>query len=84
LSDPISGLIKTEQNGLDTANQRLTTQITALNTRLSLMQTALNQQLQKADAALASLESQQRVLTASVQAINLALYGKNFGSASGG
>jgi len=83
-SYPISGLIKTEQNGLDISNQRLTGQITNLNTRLSLMQTALNRQLQMADAAVAALQTQQQVLTASIQSVNLAMYGKNFGSASGG
>jgi hypothetical protein len=29
------------------------------------------------------LQSQQQVLTASVQSVNLAMYGKNFGSAGG-
>lgn len=79
LSDPISGLIKTEQGGIDTANQRLTNQIGDLNTRISVMQHALTQQLQRADAAVSALQSQQQMLTSSIQAINLGLYGKNTG-----
>lgn len=84
MSDPTSGLIKAEQDGLSTANRRLTDQIGDLNTRLSAMQTALNRRLQMADAAVASLQSQQQVLTASVQAVDLALYGKNWGTAASG
>ena len=83
LSDPISGLIKTEQNGLDKTNQRLTDRITTLNTRISVIQTGLTQRLQQADAALAKLQAQQQVLIASVQAIDLALFGKGFGVAGG-
>jgi flagellar capping protein FliD len=79
LSDPISGLIKTEQSGIDTANQRLTNQIGDLNTRVSIMQAALTQQLQRADAAVSALQNQQQMLTSSIQAINLGLYGKNTG-----
>ena len=37
--------------------------------------------MNKTDAALAKMQSQQQVLTASVQAIDLALFGKNFGVA---
>ena len=84
LSDPIKGLIKTEQKGFETANQRLADQINMLDDRLSAMQIAFSQQLQKADALVAALQSQQQVLTASVQAVNLALYGKNWGSAASG
>jgi flagellar capping protein FliD len=78
LSDPISGLIKTEQNGIDAANQRITDQINRLTDRNTAMQNALTQRLQAADAALAGLQSQQQVLTSSVQSVNLALYGKGW------
>lgn len=84
LSDPVRGLIKTEQTGLDIAKQNLTERIATLNDRLSAMQAALTQQLQAADAAVAGLQSQQQVLTASVQAVDLALYGKNWGTAASG
>lgn len=83
LTDPVTGLIQKEQDGLTIANQRLSDQITNLNDRLSLMRNALSLRLQKADAAISSLQSQQQVLTASVQATYLALFGKDYGNTSG-
>lgn len=84
LSDPISGLILTEENGFDTANQHITNQISTLTDQMTAMQASLNTRLQMADAAVAELQSQQSVLNASVQSVDLALYGKNFGTSSGG
>lgn len=81
LADPVRGMFQLEQNGLTTANANLTDQVGALNDRLSRMQMALTAQIQQADAAVAALQSQQQVLFASVQAVNLALYGRNYGSA---
>lgn len=77
LSDPIGGLIKTEQNGIDTANQRLAAQIDDLSARLAATQAALTRKLQRADASVSGLQSQQQILTSSIQAINLSLFGKN-------
>jgi flagellar hook-associated protein 2 len=82
LSDPISGLIRTEEDGIDKSNLQLAGRITTLNSRISVMQAGLTQRLQQADAAVARLQSQQQVLSASVQAIDLALFGKDFGVAS--
>ncbi len=76
-SDPISGLIQVEQNGITREDQSLQTQITTLNDRISVMQSNLTLQLEKADAAEAQLESQQSALTASLQGLSLVLYGKN-------
>ena len=84
LSDPISGAITTEENGLDAENTRIANQINDLQARVLLAHTALMQQLQQADAAVANLQSQQQVLTASVQSVDLALYGKNWGTAISG
>jgi flagellar hook-associated protein 2 len=80
LSDPISGLIKTEEDGIDTNNTSLTNQITDMNARIAVMKNAFTLRLEQADAAVAALQSQQQVLSASVQSVDLALYGKNFGS----
>ena len=84
LSDPVSGLIKTEEDGLSNENTQLGNRIDDLSTRLASVEAALNLQLQQADAAVASLQSQQQVLSASVQSVDLALYGKNWGSAGSG
>jgi flagellar hook-associated protein 2 len=76
-SDPVSGLIQSEVSGFRTADQDLQTRIVALTTRASTVQTALIKQMEAADAAQAELQSQQQQLTASLQGLNLVLYGKN-------
>jgi len=76
-SDPISGLIVTEQQGLDRTDKSLQTQIAALNDRITVMQNSLAARLHAADALLGTLASQQQQLTASLQGLNLTLYGKN-------
>ena len=84
LSDPISGLIKTEEDGIDNNNTSLTNRITDMNARIAVMQNAFTLRLEQADAVVAALQSQQQVLNASVQSVDLALYGKNFGTATTG
>ncbi len=84
LSDPVSGFIATEENTLTQENTSLTGQISTLNTRINGMQTALTQQLEAADSAIAALQSQQQILTASVQAVDYTLYGKDFGQTTTG
>lgn len=80
IGDPISGLIHSEQSGLDKADQHITDQINALNDRVAIMQHALTEKLQRADSMLADLQSQKNILTASVQSVNYVLYGKNTGN----
>jgi flagellar capping protein FliD len=76
LSDPISGLIKVQLNQYETSNNRLTKDLAGVTDRISLMQTVTAQKLQAADALLAQMESQQNVLTASLQSLLFTLYGK--------
>jgi flagellar capping protein FliD len=76
LSDPISGTIKVEMDGLDQTDRSLQFQIATLEDRINTMQAATAQRLQAADALLAQLESQQQMLDASIQSMNLMLYGK--------
>jgi flagellar hook-associated protein 2 len=78
-SDPISGLIKLEQQGLDRVDVALQKQISALTDRLTVMQRGMTLKLQKADSLLASLESQQNTVKASLQGLNVVLYGKQQG-----
>ena len=84
LSDPVSGLIQTQSAGYDRTTQRLTDQIAALNDQIAGIQSSVTTKLQLADANVAALQSQQSILTASVQAIDLSLFGKNFGNAGSG
>lgn len=79
ISDPISGLIKIQQDQYDQTDHRLTDQIGTLNDRIAEMQTTLSAKLQEADALLASLDSQQNILTASLLSLTTVLYGKPAG-----
>ncbi len=83
LSDPASGLIQLQQTGYTQSSKTLTNQINLANDRISNFQKSIAARLQRADSLLASLQSQQQVLTASVQSVNLALYGKGYASSNG-
>ena len=76
-SDSQNGLFESQQDDYNKTNDSLTEQIDALNDRISSMQATLNAKLQAADVLLASLERQQSVLTASIDGLNLTLYGKS-------
>ncbi|MEO8100099.1 MAG: flagellar filament capping protein FliD [Acidobacteriota bacterium] len=75
-SEPVAGLIKLEQQGLDRMDKSLQRQVEALNERIAVMQRGLSLKLQHADALLAQLESQQNTINASLQGLNVVLYGK--------
>jgi flagellar hook-associated protein 2 len=76
-SDPITGVITAEQNGLTNEDQSLQQQISTLTTRINTMQTNLAAQLQKADALIADLQNQQTTVNSSIAGLNYVLYGKN-------
>ena len=76
-SDPISGLIQAEENGLTQTDQQIQSQIQTLNDRITTLQTTLTSQMEAADAAQAELQQQQQMLSASLQGLSLVLYGKN-------
>lgn len=77
ISDPISGLIKLQQDSYDRSDSRLKEQISDLSGRISEMQKSTAARLQAVDALLGSLQGQQKIIDASIQAANLALFGKN-------
>ena len=70
LSDPATGAIKMQQDAWDVTDKRLSAQVLALNTRIAAMQATLQSKLQVADSLLASLTSQQNVLTQSISSLN--------------
>ena len=76
ISDPVTGLIKTQQDQYDTADDRLTDQIAELSNRIDFMQSTMFTKLQQADVLLASLEAQQSILTASLGSLDLLTFGK--------
>jgi flagellar hook-associated protein 2 len=77
LTDPVTGSIRLEQDGLARTDKSIQAQIATLEERINAMQIATAHRLQLADALLAQLESQQLVLDASIKSANLTLYGKN-------
>jgi len=76
LSDPVTGLMSYELTSYDATDRRLAEQIEVLSARVNSTQSTLFAQLQAADALLAQLESQQTILEASVESLNLVLFGK--------
>ena len=79
ISDPVTGLIQSEINQYDSTGLDLTKRVGDLNERVTLLQSGLAQRLQSADSLLASLESQQTVLTASISSLSYSLFGKKDG-----
>jgi len=84
LTDPVTGVIPTEEAQIDTTNLRLTQQITDMSTNINKMQQDLLSRLQAADALLSQLESQQGMLTASINSLNYVAYGYQQNQSSGG
>ncbi len=76
ISDSVTGLAKIQLDNYETENKRLGDQITVLTERALVAQKILQTQLQTADSLLASLQSQQSMLTATIQSLNYSTYGK--------
>lgn len=80
-SDPITGLIQTEINGDTTQDQDLQNQITTTTNQINTFQQNMATQIEQADTLESEYESQQTELTASLQGLDLVLYGKNLSNA---
>lgn len=78
-SDPLTGRIHAEIASFDGADQRLSAQIATLTERVNDMQKTTMAKLQAADALLAQLESQQGMLTATIESLDTITYGKRQG-----
>jgi flagellar hook-associated protein 2 len=76
LSDPVTGLIKTQQNNYDLADTRISKTITEMAERIERMQLTLSAKLQQADVLLSTLQSQQDTLTAALQSLSVISFGK--------
>jgi len=78
-SADVTGLAALQIAQYDRTDIRLDEQILVLEERINLILQNYLQKLQAADALLGAFESQQRVITASVDSLNLVLYGKQEG-----
>lgn len=83
LSDPVTGFIKTQQDSYNQTDRSLKTQISELQSRIAIMQQTTQSRLHQMDTLIASLQSQQQVITASVNSVNYSLFGKLQSSSSG-
>jgi flagellar hook-associated protein 2 len=77
----VSGLIQTEITSDTTADVRLQKQIDTTTNQINTMQQNLARQIEQSDALESAYESQQTELTATLQGLDLVLYGKAAGSA---
>ncbi len=84
ISDPISGTIQNEEDGIDTDDTNLANQITTLQARATLTHNANAARLEAADALCAQLESNQNTVNAEVESVDYVDFGApltNSGSA---
>jgi len=75
LGDPVSGVIQNEVAGYNTTENNINNQVTLKAVQVNQMQANLQRQLAAADSMIAELESQQNMLSSTVQAMNYASYG---------
>ena len=75
-SQDVTGLAQIQLAQYDRTNSRLKDQISQFEDRIDLLRQSYLQKLQQADALLGGLESQKNLITASVDSLNLSIYGK--------
>ena len=80
LTDPITGLIRIQQDSYDRTDRRLQKEMADLIDRIDAMRKSVAARLQLADSLLAQLESQQKTIDVSIKSFNYVLYGKEKGS----
>ena len=76
----VTGLIQTEISSDTASDATLQTHIDSTTAQINLMQQNLAKQIEASDALESAYESQQTELTASLQGLDLVLYGKALGS----
>jgi flagellar hook-associated protein 2 len=76
LTDPIDGVITTEEAGFTQTNTSLNSQISTLNAQVAQIQANATTQAEQADALVAELQAEQTSQDASIQSLNYVLYGK--------
>jgi flagellar hook-associated protein 2 len=80
-SNSVTGLIQTEITSATTSDADLQKHIDTTTNQINTMQQNLAKQIEASDALESSYESQQTELTASLQGLDLVLFGKAAGSA---
>jgi archaellum component FlaC len=75
-TDEINGLAKVSIDQYEKTNQRLNDRIAEMSDRINVLRNSYLQKLQFADSLLGRLENQQNIVDASIQSLNLVLFGK--------
>jgi flagellar hook-associated protein 2 len=75
LSDPISGSIQNQEDGIDTEDTNISNQITTLQARAALTHNSNTARLEAADALVAQLQSNKNTVSAEVQSIDFVDFG---------
>lgn len=78
-SQDVTGLAAIQIDQYGKTDSRLTEQIAKLEDRISVLRQTYLQKLQVADALLGNFESQRNIVSASIDGLNLVLYGKRNG-----
>lgn len=76
VSNSVTGMAKIQLDKYEETDKRLTEQIAAITERVNNLQLTLTAKLQAADSLLASLQSQQSMLDASLKSLSFSVYGK--------
>jgi flagellar hook-associated protein 2 len=82
-SDTTGGVLQGQINQDQTSAQTLQNQIDAMNVRIADAQKTETAKVEAADSLLAQLQSQQSMLTATIQGLNYTLYGASLTSPNG-
>jgi flagellar hook-associated protein 2 len=75
ISDPVSGIIQNEENGLDTDDSNVGNEIATLQARATLAHNNNAANLEAADALVAQLQSEQNEVSSEVQSIDYVDFG---------
>jgi len=78
-SEDVTGLAQIQLAQYDRTDSRLSERISNLEERINLLRTTYQQKLQAADALLGRFESQRSIISASIEGLNLVLFGKRNG-----
>ena len=76
ISNPISGLIKKQQDTIDAADSRIDRQVASLLERIEVMQLSLSTKLQQADLLISQFSAQQQQLDSVIKSLNTMTFGK--------
>jgi flagellar hook-associated protein 2 len=79
ISNPITGLIKKQQDTIDAADSRIDDRVASLLERIEVMQLSLSSKLQQADLLISQFSAQQQQLDSVIKSLSTMSFGKEKG-----